>query len=516
MKNNYTTVLCILDGLGLNPKTEGNAVAQAIKPNFDRLNQDCPHTTLMTHGERVGLPEGQMGNSEVGHLNIGAGRVVDQWLQLIGKTLKNSDFQEQSVFKNFLSTLNSNSTIHLMGLLSNGGVHSHEDHLFSLIDILLKCTTNQLGLHIITDGRDTSPNSAILSLEKLNKLYKNNSRVKVLTLQGRFYAMDRDNRWERVSKAYQVLTGQVTPISLAPEEYLKNSYDNQHTDEFIEPTSFAEFKITPDDNFIFWNFRADRMREIVKALTSTEFSEFARSSIIPSKNKVICFTEYDKTLQLPFIFSQPELINHLGQVVSEAGLTQLRVAETEKYPHVTYFLSGGSENVLPGEERALIPSPRDVKTYDLKPEMSAFEVKEQVVNAIKNKEFDLIVVNFANCDMVGHTGVLEAGIKAVETVDQCLGEIISAINETNGKLLVIADHGNAEQMINYEDGSPHTAHTTNPVPCILYTANKQENVCDKLRSSGALCDVAPTILDLLGLPKPKEMTGVSLIEGKLS
>lgn len=503
-----TTVLCVLDGLGLNPDMRGNAVKQAQTPNLSSLLKEYPNTTLATHGERVGLPSGQMGNSEVGHLNIGAGRVVEQWLVLIEKALKSNKHLAKPEFGTFLKAASLGNRIHLIGLFSCGGVHSDLQHLLILIDSLLENCNCELALHLITDGRDVGPESAATDLINLQDFLAQRPRVKILTIQGRFYAMDRDQRWERVEQAYANICGNHQPIPESPVDYLKASYNKQVTDEFIEPACFQHFSITPQDCWLFWNFRADRMREIVAALCLKSFDKFTRTHPLPAREQVLCFANYASDFNLPFLFAQEPITNYLGMVVAKSGLQQLRVAETEKYPHVTYFLNGGSEQVLNGEERILIPSPRDVRTYDLKPEMSALAVKQAVVDAIKSKKFGLIVVNFANCDMVGHTGVLAAAIKAVETVDDCLGAIFQATLQHNGNLLIIADHGNAEQMINYADGSPHTAHTTYPVPCILVSARKFN-----LRDGGALCDVAPTVLELMGLEKPLEMTGQSLISG---
>ncbi len=500
-------LLCIIDGFGFNPNPEGNAVAQSKKPCIDRLLATYPNSTLTTHGERVGLPEGQMGNSEVGHLNIGAGRVVDQSLLKISKALRTSAHLKTQAFQNFLAASKAGSRIHLIGLVSDGGVHSHVEHLQLLIASLLKESNATLCLHIITDGRDTGPNTALEFVEKIEMDYANEKRVVIASLQGRFYAMDRDQRWERVELAYRAIALAAGNNSSSASTYIKSAYEKSITDEFIEPVVITPQAIAAEDALIFWNFRADRMREIVAALCLPGFDHFQRSAPLPDVTRTLCFTDYDATFKLPCLFPTAEIRNYLGAVIAQHGLTQLRVAETEKYPHVTYFLNGGQEEVQVGEDRSMLPSPRDVKTYDLKPEMSAIAVCDTVVKALESRNYDLIVVNFANCDMVGHTGVLSAAIKAVETVDACLARIIAVLEAQGGKAVIIADHGNAEQMINYADGSAFTSHTTFPVPIIVIGAAAGQ----QLRSGGALSEVAPTLLELMDLPKPAEMTGISLL-----
>jgi 2,3-bisphosphoglycerate-independent phosphoglycerate mutase len=501
------TLLCILDGFGLNPNPVGNAVANAKKPTIDALMKNYPHATLTTFGEAVGLPEGQMGNSEVGHLNIGAGRVVEQWLLRISRAFKGSFLKDSKEYQGFSATTAKAKTIHVVGLHSTGGVHSHLGHMKLFIKRLAEDnTTSKVALHLISDGRDVSPTAFKTDLAELQSFLKDFPRVEIRSVCGRFFAMDRDKRWERVQKAYDAIAlgkGTLTSDLLA---YVNESYANGTTDEFLEPAVTSHAALEQGDGLVFFNFREDRMREIVGALCAKEFEGFARTApILPEKN-VLCFTEYDHTLHLPFLFAQVDIKNHLGEVVATTGRTQLRVAETEKYPHVTYFLNGGIEKPYAGEERKLVASPRDVKTYDLKPEMSAPGVAELVIEGIRSSNYDLIVVNFANCDMVGHTGVVDAGVKAVETVDSCLGEVLKTLREAKGQALIIADHGNAEQMVNYEDGTPHTAHTLYPVPVILVDHTDKVT----LRTDGALCDVAPTILKLMGLSQPKEMTGTPL------
>lgn len=501
-----TTLLCILDGFGLNPKEEGNAVAIANTPNFDRLYSTSPSSTLNTSGLRVGLPEGQMGNSEVGHLNIGAGRVVEQWLVRISRELNEDCLSRSPAFKTFSEGLADESTIHLIGLFSDGGVHSHYDHLKLAIESIETKTKANLALHLLTDGRDVSPHASKNQVAEFEEYLESHPRCQIATICGRFYAMDRDKRWERTEQAYRALALGEGRQASSPTEAIQWSYDQDVTDEFIEPIIINQIPIKAEDGIVFWNFRADRVRQITNALCLSDFAHFKREHPLPPRERVLCFTEYDAEFKLPYLFAPDDIKNHLGEVVSARGLKQLRTAETEKYPHVTYFFNGGVETEFPGEERSLIPSPKEVKTYDLKPEMSAYGVLEIVKNGIQSGKYDLIVVNFANCDMVGHTGVLEAAVKAVETVDECLGEIVTEMEQIGGTTLIIADHGNAEQMINYSDGSPHTAHTTYPVPVILH--GYREKVT--LNSDGALCDVAPTILKVMEIEQPSEMSGSAL------
>jgi 2,3-bisphosphoglycerate-independent phosphoglycerate mutase len=501
---NKPTLLCILDGFGLNPNPQGNAVQQAKKPIFDSLVANYPHATLVTYGEAVGLPQGQMGNSEVGHLNIGAGRVVEQWLLRISRALSGTFLTDSSVYQKFIQATKDAKTIHVVGLYSTGGVHSHAEHLRLLLARLTQdCADHQIVLHLISDGRDVSPTAFQSDLRELEQFLKEMPRCSIRSIVGRFYAMDRDKRWERVQAAYDAITlGKGVQIA-DPAQYVADSYATGTTDEFLEPAVTTSVAADPSDAWVFFNFREDRMREIVSAICAPHFDGFERAAVVPEVARVLCFTEYDHALHLPFLFPQLEISNHLGEVVASAGIPQLRVAETEKYPHVTYFLNGGIEKPYAQEDRKLVPSPRDVKTYDQKPEMSALGVAELVIEGLRSKRYGLIVVNFANCDMVGHTGVLEAGVRAVETVDTCLGQILAVLKDVGGQALIIADHGNAEQMLSYEDGTPHTAHTTYPVPVIAVLS--EDGI--KLRTDGALCDVAPTILRMMNLPQPREMTG---------
>ncbi|MCO6430420.1 MAG: 2,3-bisphosphoglycerate-independent phosphoglycerate mutase [Deltaproteobacteria bacterium] len=505
--NRQLTLLCILDGLGLNPDTRGNAVKLAKTPVLDRLTAECPSSTLVTHGEAVGLPAGQMGNSEVGHLNIGAGRVVEQWLLRISRALKGESLPDSEQYAAFVKNCQSSPKVHLVGLVSDGGVHSHIEHLLLLITRLRRDLSSELVIHVVTDGRDTAPNSAVKFTGVLLDHIADVPRCTIGSVAGRFYAMDRDKRWERTSRAFDAIAAGKAPQLSDPLTGIEESYAAEVSDEFIEPFIVAPSPIAADDGIVFWNFREDRMRQIVAALALKDFAGFERGDYTPPPpSRVLCFTDYDRTFHLPFLFPIHNIKNHLGEVIAKLGLKQLRVAETEKYPHVTYFLNGGVEKELPGEERKLVPSPRDVKTYDLKPEMSAVAVTDIVVAAIAAGEHALIVVNLANCDMVGHTGNLDAAVKAVETVDLCLGRMVDALATAGGQALIIADHGNAEQMIDYETGFAHTAHTKYPVPIIMVGSRS----CSSLEAGGALCDVAPTLLKMMGIPQPEEMGGKPL------
>lgn len=504
------TLLCILDGLGLNPVERGNAVAAAETPCLTNLFANYPHSTLTTFGEAVGLPEEQMGNSEVGHLNIGAGRVVEQWLLRISRALQGRYLQDSKEYREWLQGATQGGAVHLIGLFSDGGVHSHSDHLLVLLRRISEEFSGKVYLHLITDGRDTSPQRAHNLIEKLETALKDFPHVQIATVIGRFYAMDRDNRTERTQAAYNAIAKGQAVQAKDPLKYIEYCYQNGQTDEFIEAAAFNYPGIREGDSVLYWNFRADRMRQIVKALSVP--GELAwRGTASPFNPRAsLCFTDYDPTFALASLFPTLEIRNYLGEVVSLAKLKQLRVAETEKYPHVTYFLNGGKEEPSEGEDRQMVPSPRDVKTYDLKPEMSAAGVTAKVVEGIASGNYHFIAVNFANCDMVGHTGVLEAAVKAVETVDQCLHQVLEVAKKNDWRALIIADHGNAEQLLNYEDGTPHTAHTTYPVPVILF--NAEENI--SIKHGGALCDVAPTVLELMGLEQPIDMTGQSLLVKK--
>lgn len=498
-------MLTILDGFGYNPSPKNNAVLDANTPNIDQLFKTCPHALLDASGEDVGLPAGQMGNSEVGHMNIGAGRIVMQELPRISHAIKDGSIAENPLMKSFIETMKNNKgTCHLMGLFSPGGVHSHQDHAIGIAKILTQAGV-PVALHIFTDGRDTPPESARGFIA--NALKELPSEVKIATISGRYYAMDRDNRWDRVQKAYDVIVSANGQRAKTADQVLEISYQEKVTDEFIIPTVLGNYDGMKDnDGIISFNFRADRIRQLMNALLEPDFDKFKRSRVIKF-SKVLGMTQYSDTLvQYMGVLFPPENLTHvLGQIVSDAGLKQLRAAETEKYPHVTYFLNGGHEEPFPGEDRILVHSPK-VATYDLQPEMSAPELTAKIVDAINSAKYDLIVVNFANPDMVGHTGKLDAAIKAVEAVDRSLGQIVSAIKKQNGALIITADHGNCEIMVDPKTGEPHTQHTLDRVPVIL------EGVSDVQLRDGRLSDIAPTILQLMHLPQPKEMTGKTLIK----
>jgi 2,3-bisphosphoglycerate-independent phosphoglycerate mutase len=502
------TFLCILDGLGLNPRKEGNAVLAASTPCLDDLLENCPSSTLTTFGEAVGLPEGQMGNSEVGHLNIGAGRVVEQWLVRIKNGFKNGSAFTSSVYQRFLQSVKGSRAVHLFGLCSDGGVHSHIEHLQLLLPQLRKDVKGEILLHLITDGRDTAPTSGKSYVEAVKQVADSIAGCRIASICGRFYAMDRDKRWERTERAFQAYVNGTGNEVVSFLDYLKESYDSGVTDEFIEPGIQAYAGIQPGDGAVFWNFRADRMRQLVATLCTDDFSHFRRDVVPFNSAHTLLFTEYDQSFQLPCLFETVAITNYLGAVIARHKVKQLRAAETEKYPHVTYFLNGGEEAELAGEERVLVPSPRDVKTYDLKPEMSALDLTAAVLARLEEGDISFLALNFANADMVGHTGDFEAAKRAVETVDGCLARVLNKAESLGAAVVVIADHGNAEQMICYDTGAPHTAHTTYPVPIVIFNAPEVKGI----RPDGALCDVAPTVLELMGIARPVEMTGRSLIK----
>ena len=498
------TMLMILDGFGKNPSNEGNAVANAKKPNIDKLMLTCPTAEVYASGPSVGLPEGQMGNSEVGHTNIGAGRIVYQELTRITKSIEDGDFFSIKEFADAIENCKkNNSKLHIMGLLSDGGVHSHERHLYGLLELAKRKDFENVYVHCFLDGRDTLPASGEGYIQKLEEKMKEKGIGKIATLSGRFYAMDRDKRWERVKKCYDALVNAEGEKYTSAIEAIESSYQKEVFDEFVEPAVIGNgAKIEDGDSVIFYNFRPDRAREITRALVDPEFDGFEAEKM---NLYFVTMTDYDSTMPNVHVAFKPEdLKNTYGEYVSNKGLTQLRIAETEKYAHVTFFFNGGVEEPFKGEDRILVPSPK-VETYDMKPEMSAYEVTDKVVEAINSEKYDTIILNFANPDMVGHTGNLEAAEKAIEAVDECVGKIIDALNKHNGVALITADHGNAEQMIDYKTGEPFTSHTTNPVPLILYG---MEDVKIK---DGKLADLAPTMLDIMNLEKPKEMTGESLL-----
>ena len=504
--------LIIMDGWGINPKADGNAIAVAKTPVIDNLSKIYPSTTLNAAGLSVGLPRGQMGNSEVGHLNIGAGRVVYQDFTKISKAIEEGGFFNNPVLLDAMSAVTSNrSSLHVMGLLSDGGVHSHVEHLFALIEMAKKNGIERLFIHALLDGRDTPPRSALGYIKATEDCIKQVGLGEISTVTGRYYAMDRDKRWERVKQAYDaIVLGEGLEADSASQA-VENSYARGEGDEFVKPTVIerngAPVGVLSDkDAVIFFNFRTDRTREITRALTFKNFDGFERKKV-PVLSSFVCMTEYDETFGLPVAFPPVKLTNKFGDVISRAGLRQLRIAETEKYAHVTFFFNGGVEEPNQNEDRKLIPSPKEVPTYDFKPEMSAFEVTKELVSDIENGRHDVIILNYANADMVGHTGFIEAAKKAVEAVDTCVGRVVEAVKKRGGKVLITSDHGNAEQMMDYETHAPHTAHTSYPVPFILVD---DERKGAKLRE-GILADIAPTMLEMLGLPVPKEMEGKSLI-----
>ncbi len=504
-------VMVILDGWGLREAGAGNAIAAAITPNINSYLENYPHTVISCSGEDVGLPEGQMGNSEVGHLNMGAGRVVYQEFTRISKAVRDGSFFENDVLRQAVDHVHRNkSSLHLMGLLSDGGVHSHIDHLFALLDLAGRHWLDRVFVHCFLDGRDVPPDNAGEYIRQLEERIKILGTGRIATVMGRYYAMDRDRHWERTRMAYRALVAGEGLKALSAEAALRESYGRGETDEFVRPTVIEDRDGNPvatvqgGDAVVFFNFRPDRARQLTRAFVDRDFTGFDRGEA-PGGLYFVCMTQYDKTIEAPVAFRPQRLKNTLGEVLSAAGIRQLRLAETEKYAHVTFFFNGGVEPPYPGEERILIPSPR-VATYDQKPEMSAPEVTEELLGQLQFNRYKVVVMNYANPDMVGHTGDMEAAVRAVETVDRCLGRVVGAVLEKNGVVVITADHGNAECMRD-EAGNPVTAHTTHPVPFILVGEQFRQAV---LRP-GRLEDVAPTVLHLLGLEKPPEMTGSSLI-----
>jgi len=502
------TMLMILDGYGTNTNEKGNAVELANTPNLDKLKLTSPTTEVFTSGLSVGLPEGQMGNSEVGHTNIGAGRVVYQELTRITKSIEDSDFFSIEEFSKAIENCKKHGTkLHIMGLVSDGGVHSHIRHLYGLLEFAKRKDFENVFIHCFLDGRDTPPASAEGYIMQLEEKIKEKSIGKIASISGRFYALDRDNRWERVQKTYDAIVNGKGETAKSAISAIESSYQKEIFDEFIQPTVILSGEkpvatIENNDSVIFFNFRPDRAREITRTLVDKNFKEFETQNL---DLYFVCMTQYDESMpNVNVAFKPTALINTYGEIISKNGLKQLRIAETEKYAHVTFFFNGGEEKQYEGEDRVLVPSPK-VETYDMKPEMSAYEVTEKVIDCIKSKKYDTIILNYANPDMVGHTGNLEAAIKAVETIDDCVGKVVEAIKEVNGVVLITADHGNSEQMVDYKTGEPYTAHTTNPVPLILVGMEKA-----KLKP-GKLSDLAPTMLEIIGIPKPEEMTGESLL-----
>ena len=507
MNKQLPVVLMILDGWGISEHKEGNAIAQSNTENMDRLLAQYGHSQLFCSGEYVGLPEGQQGNSEVGHLNLGAGRVVYQELTRINKAVREHTLQDNPAFQNVMAhCMEQNKALHLMGLVSPGGVHSHSSHLYGLLEMAAAKGLKEVYVHCFLDGRDVGPSTGLGFVEELEDKLQQIGVGRIATVSGRYYAMDRDNRWERVEKAYRAMTAGTGETAASAVEAVQQSYDKGETDEFVLPTVVqADGKpaavIQAGDGVIFFNFRGDRAREISKAFVNREFDGFSREYL---GVQYVAMTQYEEGLDMTVAFPPQDLQNTLGQVLADNQVKQFRVAETEKYAHVTFFFNGGVEEPNPLEDRLLVPSPK-VATYDLQPEMSAIEVKDKLIEAIKGGEYPFILVNFANTDMVGHTGIPEAAQKAVETVDKCVGEVANAVKNAGGVLLITADHGNAEQMVDPVKGTPHTAHTANPVPFVVMSAEPY-TVKD-----GSLQDVAPTVLKLLGIDKPADMTGESLI-----
>ena len=507
-----TNVLCIMDGFGHNKSDYGNAVAAAKKPNLDMLMKKYPYTYIGASGMDVGLPDGQMGNSEVGHTNMGAGRVVYQELTRITKAIDDGEFFENEALKNAVQkSIDSGKALHLMGLMSDGGVHSHNKHIFALVELAKRMGQDKVYLHCIMDGRDVPPTSGkdyvAEAIEKMNEI----GVGKVATVMGRYYAMDRDNNWDRVKKAYDaVVFGEgnknTDPVAAIEASYETVDGDGKNlTDEFILPTVTLENegRVTEGDSVVFFNFRPDRAREITRTFVDPDFTGFERKYFPVN---YVCMTQYDATMpNVDVAFKPQTLKNTFGEYLANNGMTQLRIAETEKYAHVTFFFNGGVEAVNEGEDRILISSPK-VATYDLQPEMSAYLVSEKLNEAVRSGKYDVVIVNFANCDMVGHTGVFDAAVKAVEAVDECVGSLYQAVMDNGGTLFITADHGNADQM-KEEDGSPFTAHTTNEVPFIVCNCGDV-----KLREGGKLSDIVPTMLKVMSMPQPAEMTGKSIIE----
>ena len=506
-----THVIMILDGYGINENPEHNAVAIANTPVMDRLKAEYPFVKGYASGLAVGLPDGQMGNSEVGHTNMGAGRVVYQELTRISKAIEDGDFFEN---EDLLAAMNNakehDSDLHLMGLVSPGGVHSHTDHLYGLLEMAKRCGLTKVYVHCFMDGRDTPPDSGKGYIKDLQDKMKEIGVGEIATVSGRYYAMDRDNRWDRVEKAYRALTEGAGDTAECPVCGMNASYEKGVVDEFVVP--FVVLKdgkpkatIKNDDSVIFFNFRPDRAREISRCFCDEEFDHFDRGPRI--KTTYVAFTDYDVTIQNKRVaFKKQELTNVFGEWLSKQGLTQLRTAETEKYAHVTFFFNGGVEAPFPGEDRLLVPSPK-VATYDLQQEMSAPQVCDGLVDAIRSGKYDVIIINFANGDMVGHTGVEAAAVKAVEVVDECVGRAVEAVKENGGIMFLCADHGNCDMMVDYETGDPFTAHTTNPVPFILINADPKWGLAE----DGRLCDIVPTMIQLMGYEQPEEMTGHSLL-----
>ncbi len=502
-----TTVLMILDGYGVENKAEGNAIALAKKPVMDKLTSMYPTVQGEASGLFVGLPDGQMGNSEVGHTNMGAGRIVYQMLVKISKSIKDGDFFENPALVSAMENCKKNgSALHLMGLLSPGGVHSHTEHMYGLVEMAKRNGLDKVYVHCFLDGRDVPPSSAAEYMEEAAAKIKEIGVGKIATIAGRFYAMDRDNAWDRVEKAYNALVFGEGVQETDPVEAVKNSYANGVTDEFMLPTVIEkEGMIKENDSIVFFNFRPDRARQITRAFVDPNFAGFTRKNGFFTTT-FVCMAQYDAEMPNVLVaFPPEELTMTFGEFLAKNHKTQLRLAETQKYAHVTFFFNGGEEKQFEGEDRILVNSPK-VATFDLQPEMSAYEVADNLVDAIKSEKYDVIVVNFANPDMVGHTGIMEAAVKAIEAVDECVGKAYDALMEKNGQMFICADHGNAEKLVD-TDGSPFTAHTTNPVPFVLVNYDEAYT----LREGGCLADIVPTLIEMMGMEQPKEMTGKSLL-----
>ena len=506
-------VLMILDGYGLNDNPEGNAVLQAKRPVMEGLMRDYPFVKGYASGLAVGLPDGQMGNSEVGHMNMGAGRIVYQELTRITKEIEDGDFFEnEELLRAINNCKEKGSDLHLYGLMSDGGVHSHNTHVYALLEMAKRNGLDRVYVDCFMDGRDTPPKSGIDYVAQLEEKMAEIGIGKISMISGRYYAMDRDNNYDRVQYAYDALTKGEGVTASSAKEAMQQSYDKNETDEFVKPTVILDENGAPrslikdGDSIIFFNFRPDRAREITHCFCDDEFDKFDRGA--RKDVTYVCFRDYDPKIPNKYVaFKEIELTNTFGEYLAAKGMKQLRLAETEKYAHVTFFFNGGVEKPNDGEDRILVNSPKDVATYDLKPQMSAYEVCDRLCEAIRAGKHDVIIINFANPDMVGHTGVLSAAIKAVEAVDECVGRAVEAVKEVGGTLFICADHGNCEQEIDYETGAPFTAHTTNPVPFIL--VNYEEGVT--LREGGVLADIVPTLIDIMGMEQPKEMTGKSLL-----
>ena len=509
LSKKQTKLLIILDGWGHSEVTENNAVALANIPVWDKFNKQFPHSLISTSGKKVGLPGEQMGNSEVGHLNLGAGRVVKQDFTRIHSEIKNGDFFRNQILKNSLEYANDNNkAVHIMGLLSDGGVHSHEEQIHAMLEMTKKRDCKEVYLHIFADGRDCAPKSAKKYIQNLEDKISELGIGEIVSVIGRYFSMDRDNRWARLRCAYELLAkGKAKFLAKTAIEAVDMAYERGETDEFIQSTSInVPRKINKGDVLIFMNYRADRARQITQAFTDENFQGFSRGTFVPTQ--FICLTQYKKAFNLPVAYPSSKLNNVLGKYLSNLGMTQLRIAETEKYAHVTFFLNGGVERPFYGEDRVLIPSP-DVATYDLQPEMSAFELTDELVEHIESQKYDLIICNFANTDMVGHSGKLDAAIKAVEAVDACLGIVYEAMHAIDGgEMLITADHGNVEQMVNPETGEAHTAHTSNLVP-LLFVSDRSASIAEP--GIGSLSDIAPTLLAMMDVEQPDEMTGTSLL-----